>query len=160
MRKILFMALTFSIALLHRGPIEQLIAQNQSYGNVAWAQDVGDSEQADDASTEPAMTPPDLQGTWSGPVDDDSGPMATLTLEIFQNHSKLKGTWSVANASGKFKGKISSDGTSAVFTLKGHHGCKVTTLGTLDSATEISGTYKSKHCEGITSGSFDLTAQP
>lgn len=158
--KTLLMLLTFSIALFASGPIEHLIAHNHAYGNVAWAQDAGDSEQADDASTEPAVTPPDLQGTWSGPVDDDSGPMATLTLEIFQNHSKLKGTWSVANASGKFKGKISSSGTSAVFTFKGHHGCKVTTLATLDSATEISGTYKSKHCEGITSGSFDLTAQP
>ena len=160
MRKILFMALTFSIALLASGPIEQLIAHSKSYGNVAWAQDAGDSEQADDASTEPAVTPPDLQGTWSGPIDDASAGTATLTVEIFQNHSKLKGTWSVHGGSGTFKGKISSDGMTVLFKFKGHHGCKVTAPGTIDSATEISGTYTSKHCDGITSGTYDMTQQP
>ena len=44
-----------------------------------------------------------------------------------------------------------------LFTFKGHHGCKVTAPGTLDSATEISGTYTSKHCNGITSGTYDMT---
>jgi hypothetical protein len=158
--KIVFVLFTFSVALFASGPIERLVTHNRSYGNAAWAQDAGDSEQADDASSEPYVPPPDVQGTWSGPVDDNSGPMTTLTLEIFQNHSKLKGTWSVASTGGKFKGKIASSGTSAVFTFKGHHGCKVTAHGTLDSATEISGTYKSKHCAGITSGSYDLTLQP
>ena len=46
--KIVLMLLTFSIALFASGPIEQLVAHNRSYGNVAWAQDAGDSEQADD----------------------------------------------------------------------------------------------------------------
>ena len=32
--------------------------------------------------------------------------------------------------------------------------------GMLDSATEISGMYTSKHCVGITSGTYDLTLQP
>ncbi len=107
-----------------------------------------------------SVTPPDLQGTWSGPIDDDSAGMATLTVDIFQNHSKLKGTWSVPGGSGSFKGKISSDGMTVLFKFKGHHGCKVTAPGTIDSATEISGTYTSKHCNGITSGSYDMTLQP
>ena len=119
MRKILFIALTFSIALLASGSIEQLIAHSKSYGNVAWAQDADDSEQADDASTEPAVTSPDLQGTWSGPIDDASAGTATLTVEIFQNQSKLKGTWSVPGGSGTFKGKIGSDGDDRELQVKG-----------------------------------------
>jgi hypothetical protein len=157
--KTVFMLSTFSIALFASGPIGRLIAHNQPYGNVAWAQDAGDADQEDSVSSEPAVTPPDLQGTWSGPIDDSNG-TTTLTLDIFQNHSKLKGTWSVPGGSGNFKGKISSDAMSAKFTLKGHHGCKVITTGLLVSATEISGTYTSKHCNGITSGSYDLTQQP
>lgn len=57
MRKTLFMALTFSIALFASGSVGQLIAHSQSYGSVAWAQ-ADDSEQPNDASTEPAVTPP------------------------------------------------------------------------------------------------------
>ena len=158
--KIVFVLLTFSVALFASGPIEQLVAHNRSYGNAAWAQDAGDSEQVDDQSSEPSVPPPDLQGTWSGPIDDNSAGMATITVEIFQNHSKLKGTWSSPGASGKFKGKIKSNGTSVLFVFKGNHGCKVTGPGTLDSATEISGTYTSKHCNGITSGTYDMTLQP
>lgn len=160
MRKTLFMALTFSIALFASGPIGQIVAHSKSYGNVAWAQDAGDSEQADDASNEPAVTPPDVQGTWSGPIDDASAGTATLTVEIFQNKNKLKGTWSVPGGTGPFKGKISSDGMTVHFKFKGHHRCEVTAPGTIDSATEISGTYTSKHCDGITSGTYDMTLQP
>jgi hypothetical protein len=158
--KIVLVLLTFFFALFASGPIEQLVAHNRSYGNAAWAQDAGDSEQADDASPEPSVTPPDIQGTWSGPIVDASAGTTTLTVDIFQNHSKLKGTWSVPGGSGSFKGKISSDGMTVLFKFKGHHGCKVTAPGTIDSATEISGTYTSKHCNGITSGTYDMTLQP
>ena len=154
-----FVLLTFSIALFASGPIGQVIAHSQSYGNVAWAQDAGDSEQAQDASSEPSVAPPDVQGTWSGPIDDASAGTITLTVDVFQNHSKLRGTWSVPGANGSFKGKIASDGKTVLLKFKGHHGCKVTAPGTLDSATEISGTYTSKHCNGITSGMYDLTHQ-
>jgi hypothetical protein len=158
--KTVFMLSTFSIALFASGPIGRLIAHNQPYGNVAWAQDASDAEQGEDVSSEPAVTPPDVQGTWSGPINDDSAGSTTLTVDIFQNHSKLKGKWSIPGAKGPFKGKINSDGMTAVFKFKGHHGCKVTATGTLDSATEISGMYTSKHCNGITSGSYDLIQQP
>lgn len=158
--KTVFMLFTFSIALLMSGPIGRVIAHNQPYGNVAWAQDVSDAEQGDAVSSEPAVTPPDVQGFWSGPIVDDSSGSTTLTIEIFQNKSKLKGHWSIPGASGGFKGKINSDGMSVLVKFKGHHGCKVTAPGMLDSATEISGTYTSKHCNGITSGTYDLTQQP
>jgi hypothetical protein len=154
--KIGFAVLTFSIALFASGSIERF--SSHGFGNVAWAQDATDADQADVASG-PEVTPPDLQGTWSGPIDDNSAGTTTLTLDIFQNHSKLKGTWSVPGGEGKFKGKISSDGMSVKFKFKGHHGCLVTAPGTLDSATEISGTYTSKHCNGITSGTYDMTLQ-
>ena len=158
--KTVFMLSTFSVALFASGPVGRLIAHNQPYGNVAWAQDAGDAEQGDAVSSEPSVTPPDVQGTWSGPIDDASAGTTTLTVDIFQNKSKLKGTWSVPGGSGPFKGKISADGMTVLFKFKGHHGCKVTAPGTIDSATEISGTYTSKHCNGITSGTYDMTLQP
>jgi hypothetical protein len=158
--KTAFVLLTFSVALVASGPIGQVIAHSQSYGNVAWAQDAVDSEQGPDVSSEPSVTPPDVQGTWAGPIVDASAGTTTLTVDIFQNHSKLKGTWLVPGGSGSFKGKISADGMTALFKFKGHHGCKVTAPGTIDSATEISGTYTSKHCNGITSGTYDMTLQP
>jgi hypothetical protein len=157
--KTIFMLLTFSTALFALGPIGRLIAHNQPYGNVAWAQDAGDAEQADAVSSEPATTPPDLQGTWMGPIDDNNSLSTTLTIEIFQNHSKLKGHWSIPGVSGSFKGKIKSDGASLLLSFKTRHGCKVTGPGMLKSATEISGTYTSKHCSGVTSGAYDLTHQ-
>lgn len=132
------------------------------FAGVAWAQDASDADQADtdDVSSGPDVTPPDVQGTWSGPIVDDSAGTNTLTLDIFQNHRKLKGTWSVPGGSGKFKGKINSAATAARFTFKGEHKCVVVAPGMLVSATEIQGTYKAKHCIGITSGSFDLMQQP
>lgn len=155
--KIVLMLLTFSTALFVSGSIGRL-AHNQAFGDVAWAQDASDSELESDGST--GVTSPDLQGTWSGPIDDASAGTTTLTVDIFQNHSKLRGRWSVPGGSGSFKGKISSDGMTVLFKFKGHHGCKVTAPGTLDSPTEISGTYTSKHCNGITSGTYDMTLQP
>jgi len=154
-----FALLTFSIAMFASGRFERSISPNQ-YGGVAWAQDAGDSVQADGASTETAVTPPDVQGTWTGPIVDASTGSTTLTVVIFQNHSNLRGTWSVPGGSGSFKGKIAPDGVTFIFKFKGHHGCKVTAPGTLDSATEISGPYTSKHCTGITSGTYDMTLQP
>ena len=152
--------LTFAFVLFTSGPIGQVIAHRQSDGNAAWAQDADDSEQGADVSSEPSVTPPDVQGTWSGPIVDASAGTTTLTVDIFQNKSKLKGTWSVPGGTGSFKGKISADGMTVLFKFKGHHGCKVTAPGTIDSATEISGTYTSKHCNGITSGTYDMTLQP
>jgi hypothetical protein len=136
--KFSFALLTFSIALFASGRFERFITHSQSYGNVVWAQDASDPE----------------------PIVDASAGTTTLTIDIFQNKSKLKGTWSAPGAGGSFKGKISSDGMTVLFKFKGHHGCKVTAPGMFDSATEISGTYTSKHCSGITTGTFDLTLQP
>jgi hypothetical protein len=157
--KTVFMLSTFSIALFVSGPIGRLIAHNQPYGNVAWAQDAGDAEQEDAVSSDPATTPPDVQGKWSGPVVDDTSGSTTLNIDIFQNHSNLKGHWSSPAGGGSFKGKIHSDGVTLLFKFKGRHGCKITAPGMLDSATEISGTYTSKHCIGVTSGEYDLTHQ-
>jgi hypothetical protein len=159
MSRTVFSLLAFTIALITPEHIVRMIGHSQPYTSVAWAQDATDADQEQDLSSEPDVTPPDLQGTWSGPIHDDSGPSPTLTVEIFQNHNKLKGTWSVPGGGGSFKGKINSDATSVLFKFKGTHGCKVTAPGVFDSTTEISGTYKSKHCDGITNGTFDMTQQ-
>ena len=156
--KIGFALLAVSFVMFASDRIERFASHR--FAGVAWAQDASDADQADDVSSGPDVTPPDLQGTWSGPIVDDSSGTHTLTLDIFQNHSKLKGTWTVPGGSGKFKGKINSAATAARFTFKGNHKCVVNAPGLLVSATEIQGTYTSKHCSGITSGTFDLTLQP
>jgi hypothetical protein len=160
MSKAVFALFAFSIALITPEHIVRMIAQGQPGTSVAWAQDASDTDQDQDlSSSEPEVTPPDVQGTWSGPIHDDAGPSPTLSVDIFQNHSKLKGTWLVPGGGGSFTGKISSNGMSVLFKFKGDHKCRVTAHGGFDSATEISGTYKSKHCDGITDGTFDMTQQ-
>jgi hypothetical protein len=156
-----FALLTFSIALFASGRFERFISQSQSYGNV-WAQDAGDADQGQDVSSEPAVKPPDLQGMWSGPIDDAQFGSATITLDIRQKGSKLKGDWmTTSGGGGTFIGKVKSDGTSLSFKFKQKRGkCKVTSEGTLASATEIQGTYTSKKCGGASTGTFDLTLQP
>ena len=160
--KIVWVLLTFFFALFASGPIEQLVAHNRSYGNAAWAQDAGDGDQGQDLSSDPSVKPPDLKGMWSGPIDDAQFGSATITLDITQKGSKLKGDWmTTSGGGGTFIGKVKSDGASLSFKFKQKRGkCKVTSEGTLASATEIQGTYTSKKCGGASTGTFDLTLQP
>jgi hypothetical protein len=148
--------------MLVPGHFARLIS-NQPYGGVAWAQDTTEAEQAEDVTSEPAVTPPAIAGTWLGPIHDDTFGDATFTADIFQKKSKLRGDWSVsAGGSGTFKGKIKSDGLTVEFKFKQKgKPCKVTsTDATLTNAdTELTGTYAAKHCGNATTGNFDLTKQ-
>jgi hypothetical protein len=158
--KIGFVVLVFLIGPFAPGQIVRFVTHTQPDASVAWAQDASDTEQSEDVSPEPAVAPPDISGMWSGPIDDDTFGMATFTVDITQKGSKLKGDWMVSTGfSGTFTGKIESNGVSLTFKLKVKHDskCKVTAKGTLESATEISGTYTSKKCADATSGSFDLS---
>jgi hypothetical protein len=144
--KTVFVLLTFPIAIFASGPIAQLIAHGHSYGNSAWAQDAIDADVGENVPSEPAVAPPNVQGTWAGTFDDPGLGIFDITLEFFQNHSKLRGTFKTSiNAHGTFKFS------------QNHHPCKVTTVGTLVDATDIQGNYTSKHCGGLSSGTFSVS---
>jgi hypothetical protein len=157
--KTVFVLLTFPIALLASGPIAQLVAHGHPYSNPAWAQDATDADVGENVSSEPAVAPPNVQGTWAGTFDDPGLGIFDITLDFFQNHSKLVGTFKTSiNAHGTFKGKIASDGTTITLKFRqNHHPCRVTTVGTLVDATDIQGNYTSKHCGGLSSGTFSVS---
>ena len=155
--KTVFVVLIFPIALFASGPIVQLIAHGHPYSKVAWAQDAADTDNEGAVSSEPAVAP-DIHGAWAGSIDDPSLGMVGLDVDIFQNGSKLNGTFSTSvGPHGTFKGKIASDGMTVTMKFKQkHHNCKVTTVGILVDPTDVQGTYTSKHCGMLSSGTFTL----
>src|SRR5258708_27476252 len=109
--KTMFVLLTFPIAVFASGLIADLVAHGHLYGNSAWAQDAIDAGVGENVSSEPAVAPPNLQGAWAGTFDDPGLGRFDITLDFFQNHSKLIGTFKTSiNAHGTFKGKIASNG--------------------------------------------------
>ena len=117
-------------------------------------------------SSEPdsKVKPPNISGMWSGHIVDNELGSATLTVDIQQKGSKLKGDWMTEGGlTGTFKGKIKSDGMSVTLTFgKKHSKCRIFAEGTLGAApveadlavpevapyTSIEGTYTSKKCIG------------
>ena len=174
MSKTLFVLVAFSIALFASGRIVQSVTPGQSYGGMAWAQDATDqdgtdADQGDDASSEPdsKVKPPNISGLWSGDIDDNAFGSATLTIDIRQKGSKLKGDWMTEGGrTGSFKGKIKSDGMSISLTFGMKHSkCRIFAEGTLGEqdlarpeveVPSISGTYTSKKCTDATTGQFEV----
>ena len=186
MSKTLFVLVAFSIAIFASGRIVQSVGLGQSYSGVAWAQDVTDqdatdqdgtdADQGDDVSSEPdsKVKPPNISGMWSGDIVDNELGSATLTVDIRQKGSKLKGDWmTVGGTTGTFKGKIKSDGMSITLTFGMKHSkCRIFAEGTLGQATPVAadlavpevspyttieGTYTSKKCSDASTGNFGLT---
>ena len=181
MSKTFFALVAFSIAIFASGRIVQSVTPGQSYSGVAWAQDATDqdatdADQGDDVSSEPdsKVKPPNISGLWSGDIDDNTFGSATLTIDIRQKGSKIKGDWmTLGGTTGTFKGKIKSDGMSMSLTFgKKHSKCRIFAEGTLGEATpvaadlavpevsqftSIEGTYTSKKCSDASSGNFGLT---
>ena len=180
MSKTLFVLVAFSIAIFASGRIVQSVTPGQSYGGLAWAQDATDqdgtdADQGDDVSSEPdsKVKPPNISGLWSGDIDDNAFGSATLTIDIRQKGSKLKGDWMTEGGlTGTFKGKIKSDGLSVSLTFgKKHSKCRIFAEGTLGEATpvaadqavpevaaftSIEGSYTSKNCTDASTGMFNL----
>jgi len=174
MSKTLFVLVAFSIAIFASGRIVQSVTSGQSYSGVAWAQDATDqdgtdADQGDDVSSEPdsKVKPPNVSGMWSGNIVDDTLGSATLTIDIRQKGSKLKGDWMTEGGrTGSFKGKIKSDGTSISLTFGMKHSkCRIFAEGTLGEqdlarpdieAPSITGTYTSKKCTDATTGQFEV----
>ncbi len=109
MSKSVSAVLVFAIALFVPGRIVRLIANGQTYGGVAWAQDATDTDDSADVSTEPATAPPDIEGDWAGEIDDNNPDIGELafSIEVFQKKSKFNGNWVIGSEfTGSFKGKI------------------------------------------------------
>ena len=181
MSKTVFVPVAFLIAIFASGRIVQSVTPGQSYSGMAWAQDATDqdgtdADQGDDVSSEPdsKVKPPNISGIWSGDIDDNTFGSATLTIDIRQKGSKIKGDWMTEGGlTGTFKGKIKSDGMSVSLTFgKKHSKCRIFAEGTLGEATpvaadqamqevspftSIEGTYTSKKCSDASSGNFGLT---
>jgi hypothetical protein len=180
MSKTLFVLVAFSIAIFTSGRIVQSITPGQSYSGLALAQEATDQDGTDadqgDVSSEPdsKVKPPNISGIWSGDIDDNTFGSATLTIDIRQKGSKIKGDWMTEGGlTGTFKGKIKSDGMSVSLTFgKKHSKCRIFAEGTLGEATpvaadqavpevspftSIEGTYTSKKCSDASSGNFGLT---
>src|SRR5580698_95970 len=145
MSKTVFVLVAFLIAIFASGRIVQSVTPGQSYS-----------------------------GIWSGDIDDNTFGSATLTIDIRQKGSKIKGDWMTeGGTTGTFKGKIKSDGMSISLTFgKKHSKCRIFAEGTLGEATpvaadlavpevspftSIEGTYTSKKCSDASSGNFGLT---
>ena len=174
MSKTVFVPVAFLIAIFASGRIVQSVTPGQSYSGMAWAQDATDqdgtdADQGDDVSSEPdsKVKPPNISGIWSGDIDDNTFGSATLTIDIRQKGSKLKGDWMTEGGrTGSFKGKIKSDGTSISLTLGMKHSkCRIFAEGTLGEqdlarpdveAPSITGTYTSKKCTDATTGQFEV----
>jgi hypothetical protein len=172
MSKTSFVLFTFAIALLLPARVNPFSSRTQSYTGVAWAQDADEADGSADVSTEPAVTPPDIAGDWSGSIVDDESGSTSFDIQVFQKKSKFKGDWTTgAGGSGTFVGKIKSNGVELSFKLKQKHSkCVVSAKGSISNPAdvtanvapvpEISGTYKAKKCEGATTGMFTLTENP
>ncbi len=181
MSKTFFALVAFSIAIFASGRIVQSVTPGQSYSGVAWAQDATDqdatdADQGDDVSSEPdsKVKPPNISGMWTGHIVDNELGSATLTVDIRQKGSKLKGDWMTeGGTTGTFKGKIKSDGMSVNLTFgKKHSKCRIFAEGTLGTQpavepdpaapdvaqdTSIEGMYTSKNCSDASTGMFNLT---
>ena|ERR1700689_674208 len=179
MSKTVFVLVAFSIAIFASGRIVQSVTPGQSYSGMAWAQDATDQDATDqggtdadqgaDVSSEPdsKAKPPNVSGMWSGNIVDNTLGSATLTIDINQKGSKLKGNWMTEGGrTGSFKGKIKSDGTSISLTFAMKHSkCRIFAEGTLGEedlakpeveVPSITGTYTSKKCTDATTGQFEV----
>jgi hypothetical protein len=167
MQKSFFVLLALSFALVVPQQVAQFITHSQAGVGVAWAQDADDSADVSAAK----VVPPDVAGDWTGTVTDETA-SSPFTVEIFQKHSNIKGSYTTEAGMGTFKGKIDANGTTVVLKLKQNHSkCRVTANGTLTEPApadqvagvvaqpEISGSYTVKHCD-ITPGTFSITLNP
>jgi hypothetical protein len=174
MPKSFYVFLAFFLALFVPGRFVPLIGHGLPWSGVAWAQDSTDTDDNSDVSAV-KVAPPDIEGSWTGQVDDDSLGVADIDVEIVQKHTKIKGTYAVGDAVGSFKGKIGSNGVTITLNLKQVKSkCRIKAAGTLTepepadqgaavvAQPEISGTYTAKKCgaDGITGGSFSITLTP
>ena len=101
-----------------------------------------------------------MRKCFSSCFKDNEGADSSLTVDIFQKHSQLRGDWHTASniQMGTFKGTIRPDGTTISFKLRSNgKKCKVTVDASLISADQITGTYSTKSCAGVTSGTVSLT---
>jgi hypothetical protein len=134
----------------------------------AVAQDEGSwnlSPSTDEAATQPdSKKPPlDLNGCWSGTIDDTKNGAGTGFLVFVQEGTKLGvGTGaeldipSLGSASGPLKGKTNSQDFELGFHGKG---CNISFHGKISDSGDLTGMYHlSKKCFGrVLKGTFDYT---
>ena len=120
----------------------------------------GASNYSDDAQSESSKrtSPPAVQGTWCGPMNDNHFGLANISMDISQRGSKLSGTWtSSLGRSGTLKGKIAGSAVSLTLQEKDNV-CRAAVNGTLVQSDEITGNYTIFGCHQSDGGTFDMTS--
>ncbi|HEY6299568.1 MAG TPA: hypothetical protein VIW95_07980 [Candidatus Binatus sp.] len=164
-----------ALAMSAMGRVENVVAHRGFCGSVASAQESNDP--ADDASSQdmddapqdvdaaPDVTAQQIQGTYSGTIDDaklGSGTYLGGFIPQIRSHSKLLGTWvdSLNNVPGSIKGSVNSSGAiSATYKLGIKGRCIFKFHGMFNNG-EISGTYTTNGCTGpLSHGTLDIIRQ-
>jgi hypothetical protein len=159
-----FMVAGVAIALFATGGVVKLHAHRGFAGSTAWAEQPDGSADDGDIAADPTV--PDINGSYTGTLDDHRNGGNSLSAIIGQRGPKLFGTWSSSDdggITGNLKGKVKANG-EVKMKLKiddgNLTGCALTADGTFEDGDEISGVYHLDNCAGPDHGTFDMTQPP
>jgi hypothetical protein len=143
-RIVAFLALLLVVAAVH-GVANTALAQDSDVRNIT-------------ETKVKKSPPPNVAGSWCGPVKDNDLGSGQINLSINQSGKQLSGSWSDDfGGSGSLTGKINGTAVSAKLRDQANK-CKLQVNGTLVSPGEITGTYSQFGCHQADGGSFDITS--
>jgi hypothetical protein len=135
----------------------------------AFAQDTPAPEASADAESPDAL-PINIEGSWSGSINDDSLGAGDVSFSISQKNRKINGGWSATfntfSVLGDFKGHVTSKKATFVLTSANfeNKSCKAKFTPSEVSGTEITGSYKYVNCgkqfKHDGGGTIDVTPTP
>lgn len=167
-RKTCAAILVVSLASFAIGRVNGLVARYRPDPAVAWAQDStqadSDAAQSDsvdnfiESEPDQKSTPPTVGGAWCGSLEDNQLGSGTISMNILQKGSKIRGSWTDdLGASGTLKGKVRGDAVVVTLKPRGTN-CRYHVNGTLVSPTEITGNYSIFGCHIADGGNFDINS--
>ena len=139
--------------------VDSIGAQEPIQATDAGAPDDSNADDHLDDARSPSKrtSPPAVQGSWCGSMDDNHFGPANIGMDISQRGSKLSGTWtSSLGRSGTLKGKIAGSTVTLTLQEKGN-ACRAAVSSTLVRSDEITGTYTIFGCHQSDGGTFDIT---
>ncbi len=116
-------------------------------------------EEGSDEAAKTKTPPPDIEGDWSGALNDLDLGVDGVALTIKQKGTKLKGSWNSDFGYGGVSGTINSRGILKL-DMRDGGGCHLSAVGMLVGPNEIAATYKVKNCDKDVKGdhgTLDIT---
>jgi hypothetical protein len=166
-RKTCAAILAVALASFAIGSVGELVAQYGPDPAVAWAQDStqianaaqgGSADNFVESEPDQKSTPPNVGGAWCGSLEDNQLGSGTISMNILQKGSKIRGSWTDdLGASGTLKGKVQGDAVVVTLKPRGTN-CRYHVNGTLVTPTEISGNYSIFGCHIADGGNFDINS--